>query len=262
MVDRLKLNLTQLNTLRLQTLTLFTYGMKNRYRNTIAGVFWVLFQPLFQFGIQAFAFIYILRVDSPNYSIYLLTGILPWIFLVSTVEMTVGSLINNSLVFKAITVNPAAFVVSQAMDNFVVFNLGLITAALLLSAFIDVKLLGLLGMVPAGIFLFSFGTSLALIFAVTQVFFRDFRYLLTFAFSALYFATPIIYPLSFVDEAYRQVFRWNPIFIMIQPFRESFLGNGTEYLVSLGHASLVAGISVFAAVWIWKKAKNSVVLHV
>jgi ABC-type polysaccharide/polyol phosphate export permease len=247
---------------RRQVQSLLKFGLKNRYRNTLIGVSWVLFQPLAQFAIQAFAFAYVLKIDYPNYTVFLLSGLLPWLFIVSTIDMTIGNFINHAYVFKAISINPAAFLVAQALDNFLVFNAGFFVAALYLATIVDVQLLGLWGAAFAGFFLLLFVTGVSLILSIIQVFFRDFRYVINFVTSALFFATPISYPLSFVDAKYRSFLASNPAYIVIQPFRDSLLGSPDSYYHSLLNSAFMSLLVVTVAYWLWNRLRNSVVLNV
>ena len=51
-----------------------------RYRGSILGLAWVVINPLVLFGVQSFIFKSILEINVPNYSLFLLGGLLPWIF--------------------------------------------------------------------------------------------------------------------------------------------------------------------------------------
>lgn len=244
------------------TWNLFVFSVKNRYRNTFAGLLWVILQPLITFGIQAYAFKFVIHVDHQNYLMFLLSGLLPWVFLSTTLEMNVGSFINNSFLFKAITVDPLAFLVSQALDNLMIFLLSLCLAGVFLAVIQEMNWMGLLLAFPAMISLFIFTTGLAILFATFQVFLRDLRYVLTFAMSSMYFATPILYPITFVPIEHRKFFELNPFHIMIRPFREALFGEPSIFYSSLAGSFTLALVVFILAAMLYKLRRNEIVLNV
>ena len=54
--------------------------LKVRYKNSILGFFWSLVNPLVQVATITVVVKYIMRLDIPNYSAYLLVGYLPLVF--------------------------------------------------------------------------------------------------------------------------------------------------------------------------------------
>ncbi len=54
--------------------------LKVRYKNSVLGFFWSLANPLVQVATITIVVKYILRLEIPNYSAYLLVGFLPWVF--------------------------------------------------------------------------------------------------------------------------------------------------------------------------------------
>ena len=73
--------------------TLTFSEMKGRYRNTWAGFIWVIINPILMFSVQALVFKHILRLNMERYYLFLLGGLLPWIFISSTLNMTCNAFI-------------------------------------------------------------------------------------------------------------------------------------------------------------------------
>jgi lipopolysaccharide transport system permease protein len=69
---------------------------------------------------------------------------------------------------------------------------------------------------------------LALSFAVANAYVRDIEYLVGIGFSLLFFATPMVYPVSIVPEAYRGWFELNPLHALMQSWRSVFLQGTLE----------------------------------
>src|SRR4051812_48169864 len=56
-------------------------NLKTRYRNTSLGFLWVLLNPILIYGAQSYAFGRILKLDVSHYNLFLVTGLIPWIFI-------------------------------------------------------------------------------------------------------------------------------------------------------------------------------------
>ncbi len=66
-----------------------------------------------------------------------------------------------------------------------------------------------------------------------NVFFRDVGQLTDIAFQALFWATPIVYPLTILSEPMQQILSWNPLFPLVRTAQSALLGEapGIESLL-------------------------------
>jgi ABC-2 type transport system permease protein len=214
--------------------------LRAKYRRSILGWGWSMLNPLSQmliysvvfgviFGVQA-------RTGDPSgieiYSLYLLSGILPWGFINLICGLGLGALVNNaSLVRK----------VRFARETLVFFGSPLLPWIPMM-----LVLMVLLAMFTSGI---------ALILAVGAVFFRDLKYLWTIISQVWFFSTPVIYDPARVEEKisgfWYSVYHWNPSTAFIRSFRHvTFDGRGPELsdlavLAVVSCASLAIGLAVF-----------------
>ena len=92
--------------------------MKARYRKTIAGFLWVILNPIILYLVQSVVFKKVLKIDIPDYTLFLLGGLLPWIFITNTLEMSIPYLYNSHNLLRGFRINPLLLVLSQVLDNF------------------------------------------------------------------------------------------------------------------------------------------------
>ncbi|MFN8790411.1 MAG: ABC transporter permease [Bdellovibrionales bacterium] len=234
-----------------------------RYRQSFSGFLWVILNPVIMFSAQSLVFHYILRIDVENYFIFLLSGLLPWLFVVQSLEMNSTVIINNSRVTKAYPINPLAFVVAQLIDNLINFLVALLTL-------IAVLLFWGKPISPYSIFLFipliplAVGTlSLSIIISVGNVFLRDLKFVVSFVLSVSFYLTPIFYPENFLPPALSWLPKLNFLYLMIKPIRSFLYGetNGSmlfDLSLSLGTTCVL----VLVATWVWQKHRNAVHLYV
>ena len=196
--------------------------MKSRYRKTTAGFLWVILNPILTFAVQAIIFKHILKVNIENYYLFLLSGVIPWIFLTSTINMTVSTFVMNRPVLMAFKLDPRIFILSQAIDNFITFIVSFVALLLLNAQFnifyglkIPMFILALL-LICISVFFIS------CLLATLHVFMRDTQFIVQFGLNLFYFITPIFYPKELIPEQYQWAININPLFILIKPFQSIF----------------------------------------
>jgi lipopolysaccharide transport system permease protein len=70
------------------------------------------------------------------------------------------------------------------------------------------------------------GLGLGIIISSLTTKYRDLQFLVAFSVQLLMYATPVIYPLSFLEEKYRWIILINPMTSIIETFKYAFLGSG------------------------------------
>jgi len=246
-----------------QVSNLTVANLKARYRKTIAGFIWVILNPLVLFAVQSFAFRNVLKVNTPNYSIFLLSGLLPWIFLTQSLEMCTGILLNSGKMLKSFPIHPLVFVMAQIVDNGINFLAAFILIGVP-TAVVSLTWSARLLLIPIPIiFLFISILSLSFILSMLQVFFRDTRFLVTFLLQVFFFVTPIFYPPSLVPENFKWLIRVNLFYYLIAPFRTVILDFDLfEFYKECLSASAICVALTLLALLYWKKYRNALYFNV
>jgi lipopolysaccharide transport system permease protein len=88
--------------------------------------------------------------------------------------------------------------------------------------------------------------------------YRDFAVLLGFAVQLSMYATPIIYPLSFLaDSKYKWIIEINPLTPLMEVFRYALFGKGTFTALSLVYSAGFMVVVIFAGIIIFNKVEKS-----
>ena len=196
--------------------------LKARYKTAVLGFFWSFAKPLFIMLILWIVFSKIvpiqLRDPALPFTLHLLCGILPWMFVTSgLMESMMSVLVNSDLVKKAqlpLSVFPAASVLA----NLVHFLLALLVLFGFIFAF-GVRLSPWILLLPL-IILFQtfFLFSVALILSSLYVFYRDVSSIMEVIFTGWFYATPIIYPMYMAQEKLGELgMNWAFILLMLNP---------------------------------------------
>lgn len=243
------------------TLALIFRHLNARYRGSALGLLWSLINPLFLMGVYTLVFTYYMRFDHvPNYTIFLFSGLLPWLWVVSSlVEGSTaisgsGHLVTKSLFpahilpFVSVATSLVNFLLSLPLLYIFIWFAGIKLSLLNL-------LLLVLNLVPLLILNLTFLYGLSLIASSVNVFFRDVQHLAGNFITLIFFLTPIVYPLSSVPEGWRFTIIYNPLSRFVITYHEvlyHFKNIDVGNWLFLGSASLVSlfiGISIYLALY-------------
>lgn len=231
-------------------------SLKSRYRKTWAGFIWVVINPLLMFGVQSLVFKKFLNLDVTNYYLFLAGGLLPWIFFSQTIQMGTPIFVTQSQVLRSFKINPLVILSSQVLDNFINFVASF--TLILLPIYLDSqKDLSQLMLLPLALVPLLIGTlCLTITLSIINVFFRDTNFITGFAFSILFFITPIFYPTAYIPSHWQWIVDLNPVIYFIEPFRSVIYSTQTEFWPALLKGLGVSVLFVGVAALVWHRKRN------
>src|SRR5918992_454225 len=186
-------------------------GLRSSYKGSALGFMWSLLNPLVTMAIFTVVFSVVLQVQLPpnaqgvrNFPAFLLVGLLPWNQISLSMSAGATSLVANGNLIRKVYFFRAALPASVVLANAVNFLVGLGLLLVVLLA-VGVDFWGSIWLLPvplAALLLLSLG--LALLTSVANLYYRDTQYLVGLFTMAWFYATPIIYPLSFKEVGTRR----------------------------------------------------------
>ena len=205
------------------------------------------------FGIQA-------RKGDPSgidvYSLYLLSGILPWGFINLICGLGLNTLIGNAALVRKVRFARETLIFSEVLFSLVQFSIEMTLLCIVLLIFGSPLLPWLPMLLFLMLLLAIFTSGLALILSIGAVFFRDLKYLWTIIAQVWFFATPVIYDPARIEERvssfWYSIYHWNPSTAFIRSFRHvTFDGRAPDWsdlgvLIIMSFASLAIGLVVFS----------------
>ena len=259
-------------------LNLAVREIKGKYKKTILGQLWSLANPLALMLVYTFVFAFVFRVTpgpgNPSginsFALWLLCGLLPWLFFARALSAGVQSLVANETliqkVYFARVVLPISDVVAIGY-NWLFEMFVLLVALLIAGAKVWITLPYLLLII---FLMFVFAVGLSLILSIVNVYFRDTEHLISIALQLWMYLTPVIYPLSLVatqsekigplfgsNITLMDVYSLNPMDQFINVFRTVLYDVTTPSLASLMTCFLWSFVSLSVGVLIYsRKDKN------
>jgi lipopolysaccharide transport system permease protein len=216
--------------------------LKNRYQNTSLGFFWSLLSPLLLAGVLYFVFRHVFGAEE-NFAIDLLIGIMAWRFFVIGTVSSLQSIVGKPNLVTRVYIPRQILVLSNTLANLIgsLFEFAVllpIIAALLGYLPVTVLLFPLLHVVY---FWFIFGAGLLL--SSLFVYFRDLNQIWDVLVTALFFCSPIVYPLTIIPDNLLPYYLLNPVTQFIVAYRDVMVAANLPSAYSM---AVVAGSAIAA----------------
>jgi ABC-2 type transport system permease protein len=225
---------------------------KKTYFGTVLGYVWSLLRPLLLFAVLLFVFTRIFRIGSnvPHYAVLLLFNVVLFGFFQEATTQAVGSVVGQEGIVRK-TQFPR-LVIPIAITTTSLFNLGvnMIAVLIFLLAFgVDPMWTWLLMPVIVAL-LFALTAFTSMLLSSLYVRYRDVAIIWGVFATALFYATPVLYPYELVPEQYRQFLALNPLTPLFIESRKLVIDPDAPSAVSAigGWGNLALSIAIAVAI--------------
>jgi lipopolysaccharide transport system permease protein len=231
--------------------TLVMRDLKARYRGSALGLLWTLLNPLLHMAIYVLVFSIYIRNEMERYAAFLLCGLLPWIWLSSSLLMGATAIVEGGSLLKKVFFPPQVLPTVTVMANGVNFLLGLPLLLILLLCFGVQPGWTLLALPLVIASQCAFTLGLTFIVSAATVRYRDIPQILGHFLTFWFFLSPIIYPVTQVPEGFRALLLLNPLTSFIVAYQHTLLYNtvpsweAVAKMIGLGGAVLFVGMLIF-----------------
>ena len=225
-----------------------------KYAGSLLGLFWVIINPLLMVLVITFVFTAVFRTEVKDFALFILSGILPWMFFSAALSESTPSLLAQRSVLHQFSLPKEILPLSSILSFFMNF---LISWCIVYPVFFlrDPRILPASLLLPV-IFLLTyfFTCGIGLLFSAINIIFRDLEHLLGILLMFWFWVTPVFYSIEMVPDQFRWVFNLNPVSPFILCYREIvFYGRMPDaavflVIISLAFSSLFLGLTV--SVWL------------
>ncbi len=197
--------------------------IRGKYKASFLGVLWSFINPLLQVLVYAIVFPYIMRVQTENYLIFLICGIIPWTWFTYSLSNGTTSITNNANLIKKVyfprEILPIS-VVTSGLVNFLI-------SCIIILIFV---LFGGLGLSWHLVFLpliafaqYLFTIAIVFLLSAFNVYVKDVEYMVVFLLNIFFYATPVLYSASMFGGSWLAwIFKLNPMAHFINAYRDIF----------------------------------------
>lgn len=234
---------------------------KTKYKRSVLGMAWSFLNPLLTMAVQYIVFSTLFKSDIPNYSVYLLSGIVFMNFFSEAVSMGMTSITGNASLIKKVYMPKYIYPVSRVISSLVNFMIALIPLML-------VMLLNGLWPRPALLLLvfdilclLGFVVGMGLLLTTAMTFFQDTQFLWGVVSMMWMYLTPVFYPETIIPAKLLTLYHMNPMYQYIT-FARICIIDGVSPAPMTYLWCLISSLVVLAlGVVVFKKNQDKFVLY-
>lgn len=212
--------------------------VRQRYRRSIIGPFWLTISTAFSIGSIGFLYSYLLKIPLSEFMPYLTVGLLLWNFISAMVIDGCYSLIHAEGFIKQTTLPKSIFTFRAVWRNIILFAHNIVI--FLFVVLIYPVSLGWNSLLALGglLLLLINGLCATLILGMACLRFRDIPQIVINVMQVLFFISPILWKKEGMGEMVHRFVVFNPFSYMLEIVRGPLLGNPFDEKVWLVAGSL------------------------
>lgn len=236
-----------------------------QFKQTILGPLWHVVQPALTTIMFLLVFGKIAKIPTDGIApaAFYMSGLTMWNYFSACFTGTSNTFTSNAGIFGKVYFPRIVTPLSIILSNLVKFGIqfGLLTVVIIFYHFngypfninLNLLFIPLILFVMAGISL-----GLGIIFSSLTTKYRDFTVLLAFAIQLLMYATPVIYPLSYLKgKSFKWLIDLNPLSSLVEGFRYCLFGTGLIEPYSVLYSVLFSLISVCLGYIIFNRVEKT-----
>src|SRR5262249_17535626 len=192
-----------------------------RYKQTVMGCGWAIFMPMINTAVFSVIFTRVATIQDTGvpYPIFAYCGLLTWNFSASSLRFAVNSLTSSPNLVTKVYFPREVFPFASTLVSLVDFGVGgvVLITLMLYYRIVPTPALMFLPVVLAVHIVFT--VSMSLVLAISNLFFRDVKYLFEIVLTVWMFATSVLYPISLIGGKLGAIMRLNPMTQIIDGYR-------------------------------------------
>jgi lipopolysaccharide transport system permease protein len=233
------------------------------YKQTVLGPAWFVVQPLVTTLVFTIIFGRIAGIPTdgvPPFLFYM-AAVVPWTYFAQSLTKTSDVFVANAGIFGKVYFPRLVVPLATVITNLATFGIqfGLFLAFYLFyhwrgAGFNWNAWMALLPFFVLHMALLALSVGI-LISAMTAKY-RDLALIVGFGVQLWMYATPIVYPLSQVPEAWRPVFALNPVTGIVESFRHAFFGTPAPGIAVLATGVMVTGVLLIFGLLLFSRVER------
>jgi homopolymeric O-antigen transport system permease protein len=200
-------------------LSMIRRNIRLKYHSSVFGFAWSLLGPLLLIALLITVFTNVIRIPIEDYWAFLISGYFSWHYFNAAIFYSANALEEHATLIRNFYFPCEIALVAGALSRLVDFLVAIATIALVLSIFhhgdTPVSLLWLPALVILQ-FLLTLGPMLLV--ATVAIFNEDLKHMLPLLLTALFYATPIFYPVDLVPDSIMWLYFLNPVAQLMELF--------------------------------------------
>jgi lipopolysaccharide transport system permease protein len=232
-------------------MNIFRRELHGKYRGSVLGLLWTLINPLALMAVYTVVFSVLLKAFTvEHYPLFVLSGLVTWVFFQSAVQMSCSSLFAQPSLVKQVRFPRHMLPLAVVATNVVTLGSMMAVVVIVNLIFIPETRTTFWAALPLIIPLVALASGLAVVFGYLTVVYRDVEHLMTTIFLPWFFLTPVFYTLDQLPGLQDREWLANVLYYVnfVAPFVEAirdpiFFGD-FPHLGDVVYCVLAAGVAL------------------
>lgn len=228
--------------------------LRGRYKGSALGFLWNLVVPVCQILVYIMVFTQVMRYNVPNYYLFLVVAMMPWLTFTECMMQGAGSIVGQSALVSKIYFPNEIIPLSTVIARFInLFLTSIIIFILIFAGGFGVNVEALVYLPLVVVIEFVMALGITLILAALTVYFRDLQYIVQVALMAGVWVTPVLFEPSMVEGFLASLLNINPLSPIIMAYRSILFYQQIPELSGLWCAAIFAIVQLVIAEIIFRK---------
>lgn len=233
-------------------------NFSSKYKDSVLGILWSVLRPLLMMGILTIVFSTFFNQWIENYPVYLLSARCIFDFFVSATNVAMVSIKVNKNILQRTAAPKHIFVIGSVISEFINFIISfLILIVVMIVTKTPFNLTILFSIIP----IFSvicMIIGIGLILSIFSVYYTDIQHLWSIITLIIMYTSAIFYPMDIIPEPYHHILILNPLFWVIDQFRDLMMYGIFPNGLYLFNSVVLSVIILVVGIIIFKKFENNV----
>jgi lipopolysaccharide transport system permease protein len=235
-------------------------SIKVRYKQTLAGPAWAVFQPLLSMVIFTIVFGHFAQLPSNGlpYPVFYYSGLVLWTYFANAVIAGAGAIVENQQLVSKVYFPRTFLPLTGPVASLVDLAVATVVCIPIFIAFghppawtAPLALVGALVALVAA-------SGVSLFLGALNAKYRDVRFTVPFLIQAGMFASPVAYATTLVPAQWRDLYALNPMVGAIETFRWALTGRGEAPLRLLAVSAVSALVMLAVGAWYFQRVEGTI----
>lgn len=238
--------------------------MKRTHADTVIGQLWWILDPILQVAVYFLVFDLIFKRSTPDFLLFLLSGVLPWKWFNSVIAESMGSVVGRQTLIRQVPFPKIVLPTASTIAGTVSFVIGLTSLAVVYLLYLHRLTPWILTLPLIALVQFVFSLGLALVLSATNAFYRDVSNVMGHVLRLWFYVSPILYTVDDLPKnpTMRFLYSLNPFTTLLSAYHDVIWGTPTDPghapdFVALGILLAVSLVLVLIAIAIFKRVEPS-----
>ena len=234
---------------------------KAKYKRSVLGVAWSFLNPFLTMAVQYIVFSTLFKSDTPNYPLYLLTGVVFFSFFSESCNTGLGAITANASLIKKVYIPKYIYPLSKTLSSLVNFGFSLIPILIVMLVTRTPLRFSLLLLVYDVLCMLLFLQGMAFLLSTMMTFFQDTQFLWGVASMMWMYFTPIFYTENIIPASMRTIYHLNPMYQFISFARVCIIDGISPVPMQYVYCALSGIVAFVIGAAVFRKHQDEFIFH-